>query len=91
MAEDERCQACKRYMMPLYIEPYRGHNLCYQCVRAWRHLDETMQELYDRRATWQEYLYPRPSWFRGRIAKLEKSMIDELAPSTAGGRQYIRH
>lgn len=91
MDEDERCEGCRRYLLPLYIEPYRERNLCYQCVRAWQRLDETIQELYGRRATWQEYLHPLPSWFRNREVKLEKAMLDELSPSTVGGRQYIKH
>ena len=91
MAEDEQCQACRRWMMPLYIDPYRDHNLCYQCIRAWQHLDEVAQRIYGRVSTWQEYLIPRPSWFKGQIVKLEKSMLDELAPDTSEGHQYIRH
>jgi len=91
MVENERCQACTRWVLPLYIEPYRGHNLCHQCVRAWQCLDMRIQELFQRDATWQEFLNPQPSWFRDRIVKLEKSMLDVLAPSTAEGCQYIRH
>ena len=91
MVEEERCQGCKRYMMPLGIEFYRGHTLCYQCVRAWQRLDETIQVLYGRRATWQEYLHPRPSWARVKVAELEKTMLDEVSADTSSGRQYIRH
>ncbi len=91
MAENERCEGCERYMMPLYLEPYREHSLCYQCLMAWRRLDMIVQTIFQRDATWQEFLDPRPSWFRDRIVELEKSIVDEVAPSTAGGRQYVRH
>lgn len=91
MAEDEQCQACQRCMLSLYIETYRGRRLCYQCVRAWKRLDGIARELYDREAAWEEFLDPRPSWFKGRLAKLEKTMVDELDLDVSGERKYIKH
>ena len=81
--------------MPLYIETYREHRLCYQCVRAWKRLDKVVQELYDREATWEEFLDPRPSWFEKQKEKLEKTMADELDvdmyPDPSGNRAYMKH